>query len=499
MAQQQPKTMSEAQKQRLKEQNAPKRWTATLVALAIIMVISIIGFTPLGEKITQGLDIRGGVSVILTASKEGGEVTDEEMQKATAIIERRVNSLGASEATVQKSGANSILVQIPGATDSQKAIEVIGRTGLLEFVNVLDIKDPDTVKALESGKPGVKLKPGTYQAFMTGDSIKNVTVDHEKEGSPYYQVGLQLNDEGSDKFAQVSRELVSFHGKIAIVLDGVVDSAPAVQAAITDGRVSITGHYSFEQANSLKTLLDSGSLPVNLTFSESRVVGPTLGQESLMQGLMAVAAGFAIVALYLFFFYRGMGLMTAGSLAVFAVVYLGILAFLSRYNAFALSLPGLAGIVLTIGMAADSSILVLERFKEELRMGRSIAAASISGVRHGIGTSIDADVVSLVSAIALFVLAEGPVKGFGLTLALGIICDIITMLLFKAPLLRLLARFMIKHHPGFWGVRKYIEEGKACVPHVVAADGTVKKRRRKRSKDAAVQEAVDTQGGELNA
>lgn len=498
MAQQQPQTMTEAQKRRIKEQNAPKRWAATLVALAIIMVISIVGFTPLGEKITQGLDIRGGVSVILTASKEDGKVTDEEMQKATAIIERRVNSLGASEATVQQSGESSILVQIPGATDSKKAIEVIGKTGLLEFVNVLDIKDPETRAALEAGKPGVQLKSGTYQAFMTGDSIKNVTVDQEQQGSPYYQVGLQLNDEGTEKFAAVSRELVAFHGKIAIVLDGSVDSAPAVQAAITNGRVSITGHYSFEQANALKTLLDSGSLPVTLTFSESRVVGPTLGQESLMQGLMAVAAGFIVVGLYLFFFYRGMGLMTAGSLAIFAVVYLGILAFLSRYNAFALSLPGLAGIVLTIGMAADSSILVLERFKEELRMGRSIAAASISGVRHGIGTSIDADVVSLVSAIALFVLAEGPVKGFGLTLALGIICDIITMLLFKAPLLRLLARFMIKSHPGFWGVKKYIDEGKLYTPQAAGADGTTKKRRRKKSKSTSLSESSSVKGGEAH-
>ena len=243
-------------------------------------------------------------------------------------------------------------------------------------------------------------------------------------------------------------------GQIAIVLDGVVNSAPAVQSVISTGEVSITGRYTYEGAQNMKTVLDSGSLPVNLTYSESRVVGPTLGHASLMQGLFAIAAGFVLVALYLFFFYKGMGMLTTGSLAVFAIVYLGILAALSHFGLFALSLPGIAGIVLTIGMAADSSILVLERFREEIRMGRSIRSASITGVKHGIWTSLDADVVSLVSALALFFIAIGPVKGFGLTLALGILCDVITMFVFKGPLLRLLALKQIQRHPGFWGVSK---------------------------------------------
>jgi preprotein translocase subunit SecD/SecD/SecF fusion protein len=417
-------------------------------------------FTPLSEKITQGLDISGGVSVIMTASKaDGSDVTSDDMATATTIVTNRVNSLGASEATVQQQGTNSILVQIPGATDAESAVDTIGKTGKLEFVKVSDIGDADALAQINAGTEDVELKEGTYTAFMTGEDIKSVTVAQSSTSSSGdYVVDITLNDEGTQLFADVTKELVSTNGKIAIVLDGVVNSAPAVQSEITGGQVEISGGYTQSQAKSLKTVLDSGSLPVTLTYSESRVVGPTLGQDSLSQGLMAIAIGVAIVVIYLFFFYRGLGLLTFGSIGVFGIVYLGILAILSYYGAFALSLAGLAGIVLTIGMAADSSILVLERFREEIRMGRSVRNASLSGVKHGIGTSVDADVVTLVSALALFFIAVGSVKGFGLTLALGIACDIITMFCFKAPALRLLARGTIQKNPRFWGIQEDLDE-----------------------------------------
>jgi SecD/SecF fusion protein len=238
------------------------------------------------------------------------------------------------------------------------------------------------------------------------------------------------------------------------LLDGYVQSAPAVQNAITNGNVSITGNYAVNQANQLKTILQSGSLPVTLDVATAQVVGPTLGQDSLRAGILVALIGLVLVALYLLLFYKGIGLLTAGAVGVFAVLYLGVLALLSYFGLFALSLAGIAGIVLAIGVAADSSILVLERFKEEIRMGRSVRAASITGVRHAIITSIDADLVTLVSALALFFIAVGSVKGFGLTLALGVICDIATMLIFKAPIIRLLAPQVITRHPGFWGIKE---------------------------------------------
>lgn len=439
-----------------------RRYASTLVVLLAVLVACVIAFTPVGEKITQGLDIRGGVSVIMTASKpDGSAPSADDMATATTIVQNRVNSLGASETTVQKQGDKSILIQIPGATDANQAIKTIGQTGLLEFVRLDEIGDADALAKINAGTEDVKLKSGTYTPFMTGSHIDSVQVGQSGNSlSGDYAVNIKLDGTGSKKFADVTGELAPTNGRIAIVLDGVVKSAPAVQSKISGGEVSITGKFTLKEAQSLKTVLDSGSLPVTLKYSESRVVGPTLGQDSLTQGVVAIAVGVAIVVVYLFVFYRGLGLLTLGSLAVFGIVYLGILAALSHFGLFALTLPGLAGVVLTTGSAADSSILVLERFREEIRMGRGVRAASVSGAKHGIMTSLDADAVQLVTALALFLFAIGSVKGFGLTLALGIACDVITMFCFKAPALRLLALGTIERHPVFWGVDQDLAEAK---------------------------------------
>lgn len=434
-----------------------RRWVSTLVILLAVCIGCAVAFTPLGTSITQGLDIQGGVSVILSATKSDGSAPSaDDMATATSIVQSRVNSLGASEATVQQQGSSSILVQIPGATDAESVVQTIGQTGHLEFVRLDDIGDADALLKIRNGQEDVELAEGSYTAFMDGSYITSTSVQQSSSGE--YVVNISFNSEGAEIFSQVTSELAPTKGQIAIVLDGVVKSAPAVQSAITDGNVSISGSFTLDSAKSLKTVLDSGSLPVTLTYSESRVVGPTLGQDSLHQGILAIAVGVVLVVAYLFVFYRGLGLLTLGSLACFAILYLGLLAILSKNGLFSLTLPGLAGMVLTTGSAADSSILVLERFREEIRMGRSIKNASISGTKHGIRTSLDADIVTLVSAIALFAFAAGTVKGFGLTLALGVACDIVTMFCFKAPALRLLALSAIERHPGFWGVREDLEE-----------------------------------------
>jgi preprotein translocase subunit SecD len=439
-----------------------RRYVTTLVVLLVALGVCVFGFTPVDERITQGLDIQGGVSVIMTATtSDGSAPSSEDMATATQIVQQRVNSLGANEASVQQQGSNSILVQIPGATDAEQTVSAIGQTGHLEFVRLDEIGDADALAKLNAGTEGVKLKEGTYTAFLDGSSITQTSVGQASNASTgYYAVNITFDDEGTQKFAEVTKDLAPTNGRIAIVLDGVVESAPAVQSEITDGKVSITGQFTLDEATNLKTVLDSGSLPVTLTMSESRVVGPTLGQDSLNQGIVAIGVGVALVVAYLFVFYQGLGLLTMGSLAVFGIIYLGMLALLSSFGAFSLTLPGLAGIVLTTGSAADSSILVLERFREEIRMGRSVKNASVSGSKHGVATSLDADVVTLVTALALFFVAVGSVKGFGLTLALGVVCDVITMFCFKVPMLRLLAAGPIERHPGFWGVAADVEEGR---------------------------------------
>ena len=437
-----------------------RRYQFTLLALVVMLVACAVAFYPPADRITQGLDIRGGVSVILSATKTDGTAPSaDEMATATAIVQNRVNALGAAETSVQQQGTNSILVQIPGATDADAAVKTIGQTGHLEFVRLDAIGDADALAKINAGTENVKLKEGTYTPFMDGSSIKSSAVAQATTSATgAYAVNVTLDGAGSKVFADVTGELAPTHGRIAIVLDGVVNSAPAVQNVISDGNVSITGNFTLDEAKALKTVLDSGSLPVTLSYSEARVVGPTLGQDSLREGVFAIGIGAIIVVAYLFFFYQALGLLTMGSLAVFGAIYLGLLALLSRMGAFALTLPGLAGVVLTTGSAADSSILVLERFREEIRMGRSVRAASIGGTKEGISTSLDADAVQLVTALALFFMAVGPVKGFGLTTALGILCDLVTMFLFKAPAMRLLGLGTIQKHPKFWGIAQDLAE-----------------------------------------
>lgn len=427
------------------------RQIVSLLVTAVLVIAAIVAFTPLETRIRKGLDIQGGLSVVLAARESGGEaVTSADMDRAVLIVQNRVNGLGASEATVQKQGTDSILVQLPGIEDADAALETLGSTGRLEFVDVGAITDTETVAALMRGERGVPLHEGSYTATLDGTSIRSARVQQDQMGQ--YVVGVELAGDGVAAFSELTSQLAPTRGQVAIVLDGIVQSAPEVQVPIGDGKVSIEGAFTLDEAKNLATVLESGSLPVALTFSEARVVGPTLGAESLQKGVYAALAGLAIVALGFVAFYRGLGLIAVVTMTVLSILYLGVLAVLSHYGAFALTLPGVAGIVLTIGVAADSSILVLERMREEVAMGRSVVAASLTGVRHGIQTSIDADLVTLVSAIALFFIAIGPVKGFGLTLIIGVLLDIVVMVLFKAPLIRLLAPDVISKNPRWWGL-----------------------------------------------
>lgn len=463
-----------------------------LVFTTLLVVGSVFLFMPPQEKINQGLDIQGGLSVVLTAKGDNGaEVSADDMEKSRAIIESRVNSLGASESVVQVQGTNQILVQIPGLSNTEDALNTIGKTGKLEFATLDSFTNEEVKTKIQNGQFGdqatvtdslgnslpsdktenLVVEDGTYTPLVTGQNITNVTIGKASETSTDYAVNVKLDAAGTEAFAKATKELAPTNGKIVIILDNRVESAPAVQSEIPNGDVSITGGYSLDEAKALQTVLESGSLPVSFEYAQSQVVGPTLGQSALASGVLVALIGLVVVMLYLLFFYRGLGMITAGAMAVFAVLYLGILAALSAFGLFSLSLAGVAGIVLTIGMAADSSILAMERFREEIRMGRSVRAASVTGVKHAIVTSIDADLVTLVSALTLFFLATASVKGFGLTLALGIVCDIIMMLLFKAPLIRVLAPRVIAKHPGFWGIKDSLAASERYGA-LAAAEGT---------------------------
>lgn len=419
----------------------PKQRNAIALALIALLVIgSWVLFWPPQDKITQGLDIQGGLSVILTA-KETSEtaVTDSVMDRAELIVRNRVDRLGASESTIQRQGADSILVQLPGVSNAQEALDALGTTGQLE------IRDVTSVDA--SGSPVLG------DVLLTGDVITDASIGTDPT-SGQLQVNVTFNADGTKKWGEITSARVG--KQIAIVLDGVIQSAPVVNEPILGGSTAISGEFTPEEAKKLKTVLETGALPVSLEFSESRVVGPTLGQDSLRQGVLAAGIGLGLVALYLIAFYRGLGFVAVTALVVFASVFMGILAALSYFGFFALSLPGIAGIVLTIGLAADSSILILERFREEIRMGRSVRAAAKSGSLHAIWTSVDADLVTFVSALMLFSVAIGPVRGFALTLMIGIGCDIAMMVLYKRPILMILGENVLSKAPAFWGIPKVV-------------------------------------------
>lgn len=467
--------MATTQKAKKKKRFNEGRRNLWFIIVSLILVIAaVFAFTPPSQRINQGLDIQGGLSVVLTAkSNDGGTVSNEDMEKSRAIIESRVNALGASEAVVQVQGTDQILVQIPGLSDTEQALNTIGKTGQLELARLDSFTDETVKNKIDSGNFGdeatitddfgnkfpsgekqtLTVQPGTYTPLVTGENITKVDIGKSSQTATDYAVNVTLDSAGADAFYQATKELAPSHGKIVIILDGEVQMAPAVQSEIPGGNVQITGNYTKDEATSMQTVLESGSLPVSFEFAQSQVVGPTLGQDALASGVLVAAIGLAIVLLYLLIFYKGLGLVAAAMMAVFGTFYLGLLALLSHFGLFSLSLAGIAGIVLTIGMAADASILVLERFREEIRMGRSVHAASKTGVWHGITTAIDADLVTLVSALTLFFLAAASVKGFGLTLALGIACNIVAMLLFMMPLLRLLAPHVIAHHPSFWNIK----------------------------------------------
>ncbi|MHB1477632.1 MAG: protein translocase subunit SecD [Coriobacteriia bacterium] len=435
--------------------------TLALVALAALMALSVWQFWPVGEKITQGLDIKGGLSVTLTADAlPGAQLTEDTMSRVETILVERVNGFGVSEATVQRQGQNAFLVQLPGVKNAQEALRLLGEPGTLEFVDMTSVTDTPTIeligKQLDAEYSGEtttlpKLDSNGYEPFMTGEVITDARVTTDELGNP--AVSVSMGSAGAKTWGEVTSRLAAFQGQVMIALDGYAKSAPAVQTAILDGDTLITGSFSVEEAKGLAAILQSGAMPANIEIDESRVVGPTLGKESLNQGLIAGLVGVALVALFMIAYYRGLGLVSVLSLLAYGALMMGSLGILSRMNAFALTLPGIAGLILGIGVAADTSILIFERLKEEIDTGKTHRSAAKSAVRHAIATSIDADVVTLVSAIALYAFAIGPVRGFAFTLILGIVVDLIAALLFTGPVVRMLAEGTMSKAPAFWGVK----------------------------------------------
>lgn len=411
-----------------------------LVFFLAVGAVFLVWFSPP----SLGLDLQGGLLLVLTAKpSEGGEVTETDVEQAQFIIEDRVSGLGVAEPQIERQlGTPNIIVQLPGIKRPEQAVTLIRSTALLEFKEVLD-------SSSSGSAVGGKLGP----TLMTGKSIQSARVGSDNLGR--ISVDFTLTSEGSTKFADITSRLSKENRQLAIVLDGKVVSAPNVNGAITGGRGTITGKFTVSEAKELALVLNTGALPVKLDIAQQQTVGPTLGRDSLDQALIAGLAGFFVVGLYMLLMYRGLGFVSIAALTLFGCLFAGLLTLIGA----TLTLPGIAGMILTIGLAADSGIVYFERVREEFRRGREPRAAAKTGFGYAFRTIIDADATTLIIAGTLIALSylyfgAGPVRGFAVTLSIGICVDVFVSYFFTRPTLIKLSDWRIFRKPAFIGVRR---------------------------------------------
>lgn len=445
---------------------------ALFIAVALAAVVAgVVLLYPPGKSIKLGLDLQGGVSVLLHGvGTAKAPVTAESMDQAERIIRDRVDRLGVSEPGILRQGTNYILVQLPGIRDPQRALDVIGKTALLEFREVLDSEPADgkklgaVTKEPSPDKPAVvldkdgKTKYKVGPTLMTGSALSDARKEFDQFGAA--KVTITFTAEGSKQFDDVAAKL--YQKNLAIVLDDTVQSAPVIRETRYGGRAEITGKFTSQEASDLALVLKTGSLPVKLEMSEVRTVGATLGKDSLQAGLLAGIIGILLVAIYMIAYYRGLGLVSVVVLTAFGLIVFGTVALFGRFGGsfglyWNLTLPGLAGIILSFSSAADSGIIVFERFKEELAAGKVVRVAADSGFRHAFGTVLDADLVTLVTAFILYVLAVGPVRGFAFTLMVGIIVDLFVLWFLTQSLVGLISYSPLSRRPRLLGLGKAVK------------------------------------------
>ncbi|MAT44605.1 MAG: protein translocase subunit SecD [Anaerolineaceae bacterium] len=456
-----------------------------LVLLATVIWIDLpsttkVPFTEKSIATVLGLDLQGGMQVILKADMpEGQEVPADALQVARQILENRSNGLGVSEVVFQVAGSNRIVGEFPGASNAESVVETIKKAGVLEFVDLgdnefrlvsgdeilTDFKLDDANKV--TGVPSLADFPaatgndalGTdqnpapqpvFHTIMTGSDLVSVAVDASVPGT--YGVNFELTKEGAEIFKNYTTANV---GKfLAIVLDNKIVSAPTISTPITDGAGSISGNFTVDEANELAIQLRYGSLPIPLEVEQIRVIGPTLGQDSLDKSMVAGLIGFALVALFMAIFYKIPGIMADLSIIIYALITLAIF----RLIPVTLTLPGIAGFLLSTGSALDANILIFERLKEELRNGRTLGQAIDLGWKRAWPSIRDSNFATIITSAILFwfgsTFGASFVKGFAITLALGVAVSLFTAIFVTRTFLGV-ALDLIKHpenHLKWFGI-----------------------------------------------
>ena len=463
-----------------------QRLVATLIAFLVVVVgmwsyILAKGLTP-----QLGLDLQGGVSLTLTPAPGQGEIDTEILDQTVAVIRQRVDALGVAEPDIARQGDN-VLVQLPGVADREQAVDVIGQTAQLQFRPVLGVIPPGSPEYEQAGRPCDTLLQGPPPAdeevvlcqrtfpdpFASTETQEPLPTDEwtklrlgpvEVAGtdvddatavvdplSSQWTVSLDLSGEGADRFADITGRLAcnppsAPTRQLAIVLDGIVESAPTMsnsvlcEQGITGGTATITTGGGEAEARQLALVLRTGALPIQLELATVQSVSPTLGRSALQGSLVAGAIGLAAVALYLILLYRGIGFVAVLELAMFGVVTYGILILLGELAGLTLTLAGIAGVIVSIGIAADSSIIYRERYRDELRAGRTVRTAADHAFSRSFVTNLTGNAVSFLAAVVLYFLAVGPVRGFAFTLGLSTLVDTLLLATFTRSLFGLIAR-----------------------------------------------------------
>ena len=385
-------------------------------------------------KINLGLDLQGGMHVVLKVdmSKVPIESRKDAVERVIEIIRNRVDQFGVGEMAIQRQGAENIIVQLPGITDRERALEIIGKTAHLEFRLVSDNAE-DIKKVLNKEEvPGYELlymekeRGGrepllvSKESSLTGDVIVNAKTDFSSRGFGEPYVSLALNSKGAEIFYAITQSNVG--KRLAIVLDGKVQSAPVIREPIPSGQAQISGNFTVQEANDLSIVLRAGALPAPVIVEEERTVGPLLGADSINKGLKAAIIGTVLVIGFMIVYYR-----LAGLIADFAVVLnlLLILACLSIFKG-TLTLPGIAGLILTIGMSVDANVLIYERMREELALGKTLRASIAAGYHRALSAIVDSNLTTIVAAALIFKFGTGPIRGFAVTLTIGLLANLFT-------------------------------------------------------------------------
>ena len=392
--------------------------------------------------------------VLAFRASEIKRIKENAINQTLEVIRNRIDQFGVAEPTITRVGSDRVLVQLPGIKDPKRAISIIGKTAMLEF-KLLD-EEHSVQEAINKGVPpgdeilyGKPMKGATGRAsrvpyllkkrvLLTGDHITDARVRIDPMYNEPY-VALTFDKVGAKIFARVTRENVK--KRLAIILDNVVYSAPVIQEPIPNGRAQITGHFTSQEAHDLAIVLRAGALPAPVRILENRTVGPSLGRDSINKGVKAAIIGLILVLIFMAIYYRLSGVLADIALLLNMVLITGAL---SAFDA-TLTLPGIAGIILTIGMSVDANVLIFERIREESRLGRTVRAAVDAGFSRAFITILDANVTTIIAALVLFQFGTGPIKGFAVTLSIGIAASMFTAIVFCKTVYDLvLNRFKIK-------------------------------------------------------